>query len=786
MSKRICLVLFLSLFVLFFLSCKEDALKKYDKDLMLHLTFDEGSGTICHDLSRNKLDNSVNYVFLDAKYMESQDPQWRSFGPKGGSLLFDGYSNYLKYSYDDIKVRGSKLSISVWVAPRMFEWDDPNAQKNESDRLTAIASQYYKQDKSGFVLGYQRHGDWSFQVGIKDRWFSLWDNGHPLKKYEWNHIVANFDGEKGRMEMYLNGELISHNDFFEGAEIAPSYDEPLYIGRNSYPDSNATASCNMVSGLIDDFRMYNCALSSEDIMNYYENCDKCEIKYEDIGLQNILTDDYTKTQFHGGPYQHWMNEPHAPIYYNGKYHLFFQQNITGPYWRNICWGHLVSDDMVNWKPLKEVITPDRDSVCPDGVWSGGATYDKNGVPILFFTAGNDSYSKYGLISNQNIGCAYPKDLSDPELTEWVVCDELAIIQEVGQGRTGEFRDAHIWQEDNKWYMLIGSGSTKALTGTALLYVTDNLEYVDGKVVMDWKYKGPIYEIPNQKGYLGRVWELPVMLPVYNEDKSIKKYALFISPAPADSADNKIYYFLGNFDKETYKFVPDEDYKTPHLLDYGANVFTGPSGFIDPIRGEALLFSIMQDQRGPGEVADSGWAHCVGLARKVWLNDDGSDIFVGVTSNINEYISEIKHFQNYTIDDINKQIKDNNKDLLYLKITFKNINANSFGIKLKKSSSGTDQTMFYYDSSSKTIIGSTQNSGKNASVGRVSGLLQIEDTLIVEIFVDRSLIEAFFNNEKAISIRTYPEKGSNEVELFSEGGEVLVLDFIMGEVESIYD
>jgi len=30
-----------------------------------------------------------------------------------------------------------------------------------------------------------------------------------------------------------------------------------------------------------------------------------------------------------------MNEPHAPLYYDGRYHLFYQHNPKGPYWNYI-------------------------------------------------------------------------------------------------------------------------------------------------------------------------------------------------------------------------------------------------------------------------------------------------------------------------------------------------------------------------------------------------------------------------------------------------------------------
>ncbi len=66
-------------------------------------------------------------------------------------------------------------------------------------------------------------------------------------------------------------------------------------------------------------KIYQGALDGEQI----EAGEIPEIAFEDIWMENILTQDVYKTQYHGGPYQHWMNEPHAPFYYNGTYHLFY-------------------------------------------------------------------------------------------------------------------------------------------------------------------------------------------------------------------------------------------------------------------------------------------------------------------------------------------------------------------------------------------------------------------------------------------------------------------------------
>lgn len=764
---------------------------EYAENLQLHLAFDEGSGKTAHDSSGNIEDAEINYVFNNALYKESEDPQWRDTGVVNGSLLFDGYSQYIRYDYSQYKVSQNSLTISCYVAPRVFEWDDPNGKENGTDNLTTIVSQCYKSDNAGFVLGYWRYGELSFQVGLGDRWISVWSGENKLSKYEWNHVVAQFDGANGEMRLYLNGELVGKETFFEGAQIYRAVDEYLYIGRNNYPTSNSTAPERMVSGMMDEIKIYNAVLDEEYIQEYYQTNGLPEIAYEDITLQNILTDDIYKTQFHGGPYQNWMNEPHAPIYYKGVYHLFFQLNITGPYWKQICWGHLTSDDMVNWTPQPEVITPTEGSVAPDGVWSGGSTYDSNGVPVLFFTAGNDSYlqSDDGLISNQNCGYAIPADPDDPYLTEWIVGEELAIKQQAGQGRRGEFRDMHVWQEDGVWYMTVCGGSSTSAGGTVLLYSTDTLtvDYSTNSAEMNWVYRGEMYTMRNQPQTFGTSWELPVCLPLSNEDGTITKHVLIISPAPASTADNKIYYFLGEFDKTTYKFIPDEGFETPHMFDYGSNVFTGPSGFINPNDGEVYIFSVMQDYRSTQEVADSGWANCAGLARRIWLNDEGTDVCIEATDNLDAYATELVSGDNLTLDGANELLSDVDEDMLRIDVTIRNVSATAFGINVKSGNGGNDNTVYTYNVSSSTITGATLNRGSTCANSTTSGALALnsDGTLTMQIYIDRSLVEAFFNDTKALSIRSYADFDSTGISLFAEGGEVEIVSLSVSRMQSIY-
>ncbi len=752
--------------------------------VLLYLSFDEGEGAMVRDRSGHLKDVNIQYQYLSPAYTEKMDPQWRRIGVEGGSLLFDGASTCIAYPSDDLCVSGSSLTISVWVAPRAFEWDDPNAASSGIAHLTTILGQYYKPAYQGVLLGFQRFGRLCFEVGTGEDWFTLWADDERLARCEWNHVAAVFDGEKGEMALYLNGEKAAVTPVFPDSVIEPAAKEPLLIGKNAYGEQIAAGSYQMFSGLMDELRLYGAALSDEEIAVLAAGTPD-PIPYAEIGLENILTEDIYKTQYHGGPYQHWMNEPHAPVYFNGMYHLFFQSNSIGTYWRNICWGHLVSEDTVHWRQIRDAIVPAENSVVPDGVWSGGAAMDKNGVPVLFFTAGNDSFRSDGLISNQNIGAAYPADLNDPELTEWIVCDELAVAQQPGQGRAGEFRDPHIWREGSDWYMLVCSG-TEAGGGTALLYVTDRLEVLpDGTIDMDWQYKGPVYEMENQSVVYGTSWELPILLPLQNKAGTVTRYAFFISPAPASIADNKVYYFIGDFDRDTGRFTPDEDFALPKLLDYGGNVFTGPSVLQDPVTGRVCMFSIMQDQRPGPEQAAAGWAHSVGLTRNIFLNDEGTGVCIEPDERVYSLLDEkLLSLENVSMEEANEALSRVSGDLLYIKAVIAPLDQQNFGLTCK-SQGRRNYTSFTCYTAKGTMDGFTSNRAKDAKASVVEGKVPLKDgKMTMEIFIDRSLVEGYFNADKAISVRSYADPAAQGISLFADG-EIQVEEIQVFTVSSIY-
>lgn len=752
--------------------------------LYISLPFDEGQGNTVMDAAGVLPECKIQYRFNNAKYMPSQDPQWRK-GIRGNCLLFDGSSNYLSYPPETVKFPNGSFSITLWVAPRCFEWDDPLAPEKGTAVLTGLVGQHDRGQKTGFILGYHRHGRLAFQFGTGEEWITLWGElDKRLEALAWNHIALTVCPASGQANLYLNGVCIGSYCHGGSFAIAPAH-TPLHIGWNE-----EDPVLRHFGGYLDELAVYTGVLTPEQVQAEYPSVLVPPIAYSEIGLQSdILTKDIHKPQFHIGPYQHWMNEGHAPLFYNGHYHLFFQHNMAGPYWHNISWGHWESPDLVHWQQLADAITPKMDTVAPDGIWSGGATFDANGVPLLFFTAGNDNFRRTpGLISNQNVGVAYPEDLSDPYLTRWHVYEELAVVQVPGQGRPGEFRDSHIWKENGTWYMLVCSGSLNHDGGCILLYATDTLELLpNGKLDMNWQYRGVALEMPAYEERYGHAWELPICFPLTNADGSIRKYYLSISPAPGAFGDgkceNNIFYYLGDFDLAHGKFLPDERFHGyPDRLDYGKLVSIGPCAFLDPNSGDMCLFSILNSKRTSQEQDAAGWSHCLSVARRICLTNDGTDITVAPMPQISSLEKAVLvDKESLTLQEANALLASVREDMLHIRLTLENRDAHRFGLRLREGSNG-DWTAYTYDTATQTIHG---DSGNTPVASGASGKLSLEDgALDMEILADRSVIEGYFNNRKALAMLSYADAESRGLRIVADGG-VVVRRLYVASMNGIY-
>ena len=96
----------------------------------------------------------------------------------------------------------------------------------------------------------------------------------------------------------------------------------------------------------------------------------------------------------------------------------------------------------------------------------------------------------------------------------------------------------------------------------------------------------------------------------------------------------------------------------------------------------------------------------------------------------------------------------------------------YGIRLRASKNGSEQTLVYYDRANDSLVMDTTHSGPEGRrvVERAPFRLKAGEVLRLQIFVDKSVVEVFANDRQAITRRVYPtQKDSLGISVFAEPG-----------------
>ncbi len=330
-----------------------------------------------------------------------------------------------------------------------------------------------------------------------------------------------------------------------------------------------------------------------------------------------IANDPLRPGYHLLPPHNWMNDPNGPIWWKGKYHLFYQLNPHAAVWGDMHWGHAVSPDMVHWRHESVALAPTPGGADSEGCFSGSAVV-YNGVPTFIYTGVQNAPPDQVTIRDGSDKLRETQMLATAEddgLLHWKKI-ETPVIPTPPEGMhvTG-FRDPCPWKEADGWYVGIGSGE-RGKGGSVLLYRSQDLHHPGDQDpspgtpdLRKWEYLHPLATgIPNGKQATnpcdsGEMWECPDFFPL---DKV--HYLHY-------STENKVIWTTGEYDANAHTYTP----KRQGVLDHGA--YYAPKSFLAP-DGRRILWGWIRETRPEAEFAAAGWSGCMSLPRVLSVGAQG--------------------------------------------------------------------------------------------------------------------------------------------------------------------
>ncbi|MFE6358454.1 GH32 C-terminal domain-containing protein [Streptomyces sp. NPDC057806] len=126
---------------------------------------------------------------------------------------------------------------------------------------------------------------------------------------------------------------------------------------------------------------------------------------------------------------------------------------------------------------------------------------------------------------------------------------------------------------------------------------------------------------------------------------------------------------------------------------------------------------------------------------------------------------------------NERLANVKGDMLHVKLTLERGSAGTFGLDVLRSPGDEERTRLFYDAAAAQLGVDRTRSGTNSSaepsMGIHKGPLTLANgTLTLDVFVDRSVIEAYANSHKSITTRAYPfRQDALGLRLFGDGSTV---------------
>ncbi|MDH4092854.1 MAG: glycoside hydrolase family 32 protein [Cyclobacteriaceae bacterium] len=438
-------------------------------------------------------------------------------------------------------------------------------------------------------------------------------------------------------------------------------------------------------------------------------------------------------------------DPNGGIYWSGKYHLGFIYQSLANGKREHFWGHAVSTDLFHWTLYPDMLTVKEGDI-EKGIFSGGAFLSKEGIPHIIY---------HGQGSATNL-VAYS---TDEDLRVWKKFEGNPVLRtpEKGDPMEGKYVawDPEGWYDkETDYYYQISGGDEPA--------------FFRSRDMLQWQYLGDFIDQKKKMTYDFEDVSCPDFFTIGN-----KQMLLFISHNLGSQ------YYLGTFKNGKYHV------EKHGRMNWPGGTFFAPEQLVDD-SGRNIIWGWVLERK-PERFPDYGWSGIMSLPRVLSLSTGGE-------LNINPP-EEVKALRLPGVEEKNISLASNQEkelsisgNALEIQVEIRGGKKAPYGVKVFCSPSGKEETVIKYDPLAKALIINFVRSSVNGPVKMKPNAMRepqlpgfIEDvsqqivpfelkdgeTLKLDIFLDKSIIEVFANGRQCITQVVYPElPQSNGVILFS--------------------
>ena len=463
-----------------------------------------------------------------------------------------------------------------------------------------------------------------------------------------------------------------------------------------------------------------------------------------------------------------LNDPNGLCYWEGNWHLFYQ--AYPPEDPRQHWGHAISKDLLNWKDLPYAIYPNPE----EKVYSGTTLVEDDRVIAMY----------HGVGAGTMVATA-----GDPLLLNWEKVTGAAVIPIPKPGEQLPYNvfDPNIWKKGDYYYSLLAGTRPVGPGGKNLranfLFRSENLE--------EWEYLHPFVE-QDLYGLVGDDGACPYFWPIGDNGKYILLHFSHMSGGK---------YLIGDYDMDRDKFIVTDGGNFNHGP-VGRGGVHAPSATPDGKGGIICLFNMNTGQTiEPGQ-----YTELMTLPRRLTL-DEHNRLVIQPVGDFASLREEHVAVEGITLP-ANEEIilEQLSGDAVELNFEVDMQTATNLEIDVLRSPGKEEYTriLFYKDGGYLNNQYAVYGNGINSAIAidnsrssiaadvtpRVTETADVringDEPVNIRVFIDKSIVEVFINNQQCIAVRAYPERGdSRGISIRAQGSDALLKKVDAWQMKNIY-